>query len=135
MSPEPCANCARLQQRVTDLEAQLAAFGPAEHNDSLSRLDRYRRALAAGPSVAKLLIHLVDHPDRVHRKEDLVALITRARGGLGDPKIVEVRVSQLRGVLRPFGEEGVIESCRGLGYRVGREAADRIRLRLEPANV
>jgi len=88
------------------------------------RLDPLRRRCYRGNTAVDLtsremevLAYLLDHPDEIVGKADLLDAVW-GRGFGGDPNIVEVYVGHLRHKLdEPFGVSS-IETVRGEGYRL-----------------
>jgi DNA-binding response OmpR family regulator len=91
------------------------------------RLDPLRRLCFRGSTAVELtpremevLAHLLDHPDEIVSKAELLEAVWGS-GFAGDPNIVEVYVGHLRRKLdEPFGRHS-IETVRGLGYRLHRD--------------
>jgi len=73
------------------------------------------------PREFALLEHLVRQGDFVSSKNDLLAEVW-GPDFVGDPNIVEVYVRYLRKKLDRDGDESVIETVRGIGYRVSDHA-------------
>jgi two-component system OmpR family response regulator len=66
-----------------------------------------------------LLVHLVRRAGRVVSKNDILAGVWDDDFE-GDPNVVEVYVGRLRRKLEHTGGSAVIETVRGVGYRVPR---------------
>jgi two-component system, OmpR family, response regulator len=88
------------------------------------RIDVRRRTCNRGsdeirltPREFALLEHLVRQGDFVSSKDDLLAEVW-GPDFLGDPNIVEVYVRYLRKKLDENGNRSLIETIRGVGYRV-----------------
>ncbi len=87
------------------------------------RLDPVRRRCLVGDTAVALtsretevLAHLLDHPDTLVARGELLTAVWGAEFD-GDPNIVEVYISHLRHKLdEPFGRHA-IETVRGSGYR------------------
>lgn len=65
----------------------------------------------------RLLQHLMTTPDRVHSREQLLAKVWRNQAGL-DPRTVDQNIKRLRHNLASAGLEDLIETVRGVGYRL-----------------
>jgi DNA-binding response OmpR family regulator len=88
------------------------------------RLDPLRRRCFLGntaidltPREMEVLAYLLDHPDRVVGKAELLDAVWGREFG-GDPNIVEVYVGHLRHKLDEPSGSGAIETVRGEGYRL-----------------
>lgn len=71
-----------------------------------------------GPTEFRLLQHLLTHPGRLHTRLSVVRALWGEEAAL-DPRTVDVYVGRLREALRPTGHHRLVETVRGLGYRVG----------------
>jgi len=69
----------------------------------------------------RLLRYLMDHPDRVLRREQLIAGVWGAKAGIG-VRTVDQLVKRLRRVLDGVGLGGTIHTVRGIGYRIAMHA-------------
>jgi DNA-binding response OmpR family regulator len=94
----------------------------AEHRRAPSaRVAEGVRTFDSPPREFALLEHLVRQGDFVSSKNDLLAEVW-GPDFVGDPNIVEVYVRYLRKKLDRDGDESVIETVRGIGYRVSDHA-------------
>lgn len=74
----------------------------------------------------ELLLHLCAHPDRVHRRSELLAAVWGVNDNYSGARTVDVHVRRVRQKLGDAGD--VIQTVRGVGYLVassGRVRVDR----------
>ncbi|GAB2808482.1 winged helix-turn-helix domain-containing protein [Lentzea nigeriaca] len=74
----------------------------------------------------ELLLHLCEHPDRVHRRRDLLAAVWGVNDDYSGARTVDVHVRRVRQKLGDAAD--VIQTVRGVGYLVapsGRVRVDR----------
>ncbi|MEU6313942.1 winged helix-turn-helix domain-containing protein [Streptomyces sp. NPDC047014] len=95
---------------------------PATRGDELIRIDPAQRTAAVEGRVLdltylefELLAHLVEHPHRVHSRDQLVTTVW-GYGHVGDGRTVDVHIARLR---RKLGgaHRGVIQTVRRVGYK------------------
>ncbi|MEU7475062.1 winged helix-turn-helix domain-containing protein [Lentzea sp. NPDC042327] len=70
-----------------------------------------------------LLLHLCEHPDRVHRRRELMSAVWGVDDDHSGGRTVDVHVRRVRQKLGAAGE--VVQTVRGVGYLV---AAGRVRV-------
>lgn len=75
------------------------------------------RSLSLPAAEFKLLQHFMAEPGRVHSREQLLARVWREQSGL-DPRTVDQNVKRLRSNLGAVGVGDLIETVRGVGYRL-----------------
>ena len=73
--------------------------------------------LALGPTEFKLLLFFMRNPDRVFDRSQLVDEVW-GRSVVVEERTVDVHILRLRKVLKPWGRDHVIETVRGVGYRL-----------------
>ena len=111
------------------IRAQLRRSRGFEADETLVRgvlkLDRAaHRVSAGGTEIAlghtefKLLEFLMKHPERVYSRGQLLDNVW-GPGTFIEERTVDVHVLRLRKSLRPHGADGLIETVRGAGYRLG----------------
>lgn len=81
------------------------------------------------PKCYDLLIHLIDHPNRIVTKKELIAGVWQT-GSVSDDTIMAT-VSELRSVLSAGGEFDLIKTVRGRGYML--VAPEHVPVPAEPA--
>src|SRR5690349_16633166 len=62
----------------------------------------------------ELLLHLCDHPDRVHRRRELLAAVWEVNDNYSGARTVDVHVRRVRQKLGDAAD--VIQTVRGVGY-------------------
>ena len=70
-----------------------------------------------GPTEFKLLHFLMTHPDRVHTRTQLLDHVWGDHVFV-EERTVDVHIRRLRQALEPTGHDRLIETVRGVGYRV-----------------
>lgn len=100
--------------------------GPLELDFELRAVQRLgagpaRRAELA-PTELRLLQHLLQRPDRVHSRAELVEAVW-GRGAEVDERTVDQYVRRLREALAAVEADGALKTVRGVGYRIDLHAA------------
>lgn len=102
-------------------DADVLRVGPL-HVDSYRAEARVAgTALHLTPSEFRLLAHLARAPGRPHPREELYEAALPEGEGL--ERAVDVHIAHLRRKLREAGTDGLIETVRGMGYRLGGDAS------------
>ncbi len=73
------------------------------------------RAIALMPNEFRLLRYLIEHPDRVFTRSQLIAALGKHEEPL-DERTVDVWIGRLRRALRAAGAPGMVRTVRSLGY-------------------
>ncbi|MGW4210611.1 winged helix-turn-helix domain-containing protein [Lentzea sp. NPDC004789] len=76
----------------------------------------------------ELLLHLCEHPDRVHRRRDLLAAVWGVNDNYSGARTVDVHVRRVRQKLGVAAD--VIQTVRGVGYLVA--SSGRVRVERSP---
>ncbi len=76
-----------------------------------------------GPTEFRLLTFLMQHPDRAFDRAQLLDRVW-GRSVYVEERTVDVHVLRLRRALKPFGLDSLVETVRGVGYRLTRTASD-----------
>lgn len=76
----------------------------------------------------ELLLHLCEHPDRVHRRRDLLAAVWGVNDNYSGARTVDVHVRRVRAKLGDVAD--VIQTVRGVGYLVA--STGRVRVERSP---
>jgi two-component system phosphate regulon response regulator PhoB len=79
------------------------------------------RELRLGPTEFRLLHFLLTHPERVHTRSQLLDRVWGDHVFI-EERTVDVHVKRLREALAPGGCAALIETVRGVGYRLARQA-------------
>ncbi len=90
------------------------------------RADSGWQELKIGPTEFRLLHFLMTHPERVHTRAQLLDRVWGDHVFI-EERTVDVHIKRLREALAPAAASGLIETVRGVGYRLsdasGRQAA------------
>ena len=76
-----------------------------------------------GPTEFRLLTFLVQHPDRAFDRAQLLDRVW-GRSVYVEERTVDVHILRLRRALKPFGLDALVETVRGVGYRLAPTAVD-----------
>jgi two-component system phosphate regulon response regulator PhoB len=107
----------RSAPQATDeaIELRGLALDPASH-----RVIAQGQPLDMGPTEFRLLHFFMTHPERVYSRRQLLDMIWGVNAYV-EERTVDVHIRRLRKVLEPFGYDEVIETVRGVGYRLSRQ--------------
>ena len=75
-----------------------------------------QRPIKTGPLEFKLLTHFMQHPNRVYSRSQLLDTIWGI-DSYPDERTVDVSIRRLRKALKPCGQNSLIQTVRGSGYR------------------
>jgi two-component system, OmpR family, phosphate regulon response regulator PhoB len=90
---------------------------PATH-----RVSRNGQEIKVGPTEFRLLHFFMTHPERVHSRAQLLDRVWGDHVFI-EERTVDVHVKRLRETLAPVGCAVLIETVRGAGYRMTRQAS------------
>jgi two-component system phosphate regulon response regulator PhoB len=93
---------------------------PATHRVTRTA-DGVEQELRLGPTEFRLLHFLMTHPERVHSRSQLLDRVWGDHVFIED-RTVDVHVKRLRDALAPAGCAQLIETVRGVGYRMSARA-------------
>ena len=74
------------------------------------------KALAIGPTEHRLLEVLLQNPERVFERDQLLDRVW-GRSKYIETRTVDVHIMRLRTLLRPHGLDSAVQTVRGVGYR------------------
>ena len=94
------------------LRAGTLVLDPATH-----RVSAGDRAVPLGPTEFRLPRFLLARPERVHSRTQLLDQVWGDHVDI-EERTVDVHVRRLRLALEPFGQDHLIETVRGTGYRL-----------------
>jgi two-component system phosphate regulon response regulator PhoB len=94
------------------LTAAALRLDPATHRVSVDG-----KAVPLGPTEYRLLRFLLARPERVHTRTQLLDQVWGDHVYI-EERTVDVHIRRLRLALEPFGQDGLIETVRGSGYRL-----------------
>jgi len=76
-----------------------------------------------GPTEFRLLTFLMQHPDRAFDRAQLLDRVW-GRSVYVEERTVDVHILRLRRALKPFGLDALVETVRGVGYRLSPAASE-----------
>jgi len=85
---------------------------PAAHRVSIDGT-----TIPLGHTEFKLLAFLMQHPDRVYSRSQLLDHVW-GPGTFIEERTVDVHILRLRKLLKPYGAQNLLETVRGAGYRM-----------------
>lgn len=108
-----------LRRRAPEQVAARVTVGTLELDASTHRVSYAGEALKLGPTEFKLLNYLLNHPERVHSRAQLLDKVWGDHVFI-EERTVDVHVKRLREAL---GEAGaMVQTVRGVGYRLSAPA-------------
>jgi len=81
------------------------------------QLDGTAREVKLGPTEFRLLHYLVTHPERVHSRAQLLDRVWGDHVFI-EERTVDVHIKRLREALAAVERSGIVETVRGVGYRL-----------------
>jgi two-component system phosphate regulon response regulator PhoB len=94
------------------LEAGALKLDPVTHRVTVNS-----RNVPLGPTEFRLLRFLLARPERVHSRTQLLDQVWGDQVYI-EERTVDVHIRRLRAALEPFGQDKLIETIRGSGYRL-----------------
>ena len=115
-----------LRRRAPEALQDPLQAGPVRLDPVTHRLTIGGEAVAIGPTEFRLLRFLLARPERVHSRAQLLDSVWGDHVYI-EERTVDVHIRRLRQVLEPFGQDAMIETVRGSGYRLSLPAEPRDR--------
>jgi len=112
---------ALLRRRAPQALAEAVEIGPLRLDPATRRVTCGERELKMGPTEFRLLHFLITHPERVHNRAQLLDRVWGDHVFI-EERTVDVHVKRLREALAPGGCAAMVETVRGVGYRLTRHA-------------
>ena len=78
------------------------------------------KTIAIGPTEFKLLNFFMKNPDRVFSRNQILDKIWGNKSDIDD-RTVDVHIKRLRDTLKVSGQESLIKTIRGIGYRLSKD--------------
>ncbi|HEX5418434.1 MAG TPA: phosphate regulon transcriptional regulator PhoB [Gammaproteobacteria bacterium] len=103
-------------------ESQLLRAGRLRLDAAACRVTLGEDELALGPTEYRLLQFLMQHPNRVYNRGQLLDRVWGAKADV-DERTVDVHIRRLRKALETQGYDCLIHTIRGIGYRFSPETA------------
>ncbi|ALK96356.1 chemotaxis protein CheY [Massilia sp. WF1] len=105
-----------LRRRIPQVSSDTVQMAGLRLDPGTQRVIAGSRQLALGPVEFRLLNFLMQHPERVHTRSQLLDKVW-GRHAVLDERTVDTHVGRLRSALQPSGHQEHIETVRGTGYR------------------
>jgi two-component system phosphate regulon response regulator PhoB len=96
----------------TALEVGTLVLYPASHELSIAG-----QSVIPGPTEYRLLKYLMQHPDRVYSRSQLLDYVWGENVYI-EERTVDVHILRLRKLLRKYGVADLLQTVRGSGYRL-----------------
>jgi two-component system phosphate regulon response regulator PhoB len=106
-----------LRRRAPEAAQTSLEVGPIRLDPVTQRVTVGGRPLSLGPTEFRLLRFLLARPERVHSRVHLLDQVWGEQVYI-EERTVDVHIRRLRLALEPFGEDRMIETVRGSGYRL-----------------
>jgi two-component system phosphate regulon response regulator PhoB len=104
----------RVAPQATD---EVAQIGDLELDPASHRISAAGSGVEMGPTEFRLLHFFMTHQERVYSRRQLLDMIWGMNAYV-EERTVDVHIRRLRKALAPHGLEGLIETVRGVGYRL-----------------
>lgn len=108
-----------LRRRAPESAQEPLKAGPIRLDSLTHRVSVDGHPLDLGPTEFRLLRFLLARPERVHSRTQLLDQVWGDHVDI-DERTVDVHIRRLRAALQPFGQDTVIETVRGSGYRLAK---------------
>ncbi|WP_407279346.1 phosphate regulon transcriptional regulator PhoB [Aromatoleum evansii] len=106
-----------LRRRAPQATEDPVALGGLCLDPATHRVSAGEQPVALGPTEFRLLHFLMTHPERVHSRAQLLDQVWGDHVFV-EERTVDVHVRRLRAALEPVGQDGLIQTVRGSGYRL-----------------
>ena len=106
-----------LRRRAPEAVQEPLAAGALRLDPATHRVTVEDRTIALGPTEFRLLRFLLARPERVHSRTQLLDQVWGDHVYI-EERTVDVHIRRLRRALEPFGQDALIETVRGSGYRL-----------------
>ena len=106
-----------LRRRAPEAAQETMAVGPLKLDPVTHRVTVNEREVSMGPTEFRLLQFLLARPERVHSRAQLLDQVWGSNIYI-EERTVDVHIRRLRLALEPHGQDNLIETVRGSGYRL-----------------
>ena len=106
-----------LRRRAPEAAQEVLAAGPLKLDPAMHRVTVDGSDVPLGPTEFRLLRFLLARPERVHSRTQLLNHVWGDNVYI-EERTVDVHIRRLRQALEPFGQDALIETVRGSGYRL-----------------
>ena len=111
-----------LRRKAPEALEEVVSAGHLKVDPATRRVTAGQQDLRLGPTEFKLLHFLVTHPERVHSRKQLLDRVWGDHVFI-EERTVDVHVKRLRDALAPAHCASMIETVRGVGYRLVRPSS------------
>jgi two-component system phosphate regulon response regulator PhoB len=106
-----------LRRRAPEAAQEPLQAGKVRLDPVTHRVTVDGQAVHLGPTEFRLLRYFMARPERVHSRTQLLDQVWGDQVYI-EERTVDVHIRRLRVALEPFGQDGLIETVRGSGYRL-----------------
>ena len=106
-----------LRRRAPEAAQEPLVAGALQLDPVTHRVTADGNAVPLGPTEFRLLRYLIARPERVHSRTQLLDRVWGDHVYI-EERTVDVHIRRLRLALEPFGQDGLVETVRGSGYRL-----------------
>ncbi len=106
-----------LRRRAPEAAQEPLSAGVLKLDPSTHRVTADGQPVHIGPTEYRLLRFFLARPERVHSRTQLLDQVWGDHVYI-EERTVDVHIRRLRLALEPFGQDGLIETVRGSGYRL-----------------
>ena len=106
-----------LRRRAPEAAQELLTAGALKLDPTTHRVTVDDRTVHLGPTEFRLLRFLLARQERVHSRTQLLDHVWGDHVYI-EERTVDVHIRRLRLALEPFGQDGLVETVRGSGYRL-----------------
>ncbi len=106
-----------LRRRAPEAAQERLSAGPLDLDPVTHRVSVDGRPVQLGPTEFRLLRFFLARPERVHTRTQLLDQVWGDHVYI-EERTVDVHIRRLRQALEPFGQDRMIETVRGSGYRL-----------------
>lgn len=106
-----------LRRKAPEAAQEILTVGALKLDPVTHRVTVEGESVPIGPTEFRLLRFFMARPERVHSRTQLLDQVWGDHVYI-EERTVDVHIRRLRLVLEPFGQDGMIETVRGSGYRL-----------------
>jgi two-component system phosphate regulon response regulator PhoB len=99
-------------------EANILQVGPVVLDRDRHLVTVGEHAIDLAPAEFRLMAYFMENKGRVFGRKQLLVQVWNRHKGIGE-RTVDVHVRRLRAALTPYGQEKLLQTVRGFGYRFG----------------
>ena len=106
-----------LRRRAPQMTDDVVQIGALRLDPATHRVSAGNEHVQLGPTEFRLLHFLMTHPERVHSRTQLLDQVWGDHVFV-EERTVDVHIRRLRKALEPIGQDALIQTVRGSGYRL-----------------